>query len=140
MNKTFKRIKVKYFWPGMKGQIFNYVRSCDACQRTKADRKKIVGFFLRFGKSQPWERVGLDFIEPLPKDIDGNEFIIVCCDYLTKFVIAQAVKECTTRSVINFLENKVLSVVGTPSKIITDQAKCFSSGTFQEFLAKNLIK
>jgi len=137
MNKTFKRMKVKYFWPGMKGQIFNYVRSCDACQRTKADRKKTVGFFSRFGKSQPWERVGLDFIGPLPKDIDENEFIIVCCDYLTKFVIAQAVKECTTRSVINFLKNKVLSVFETPSKIITDQAKCFSSGTFQEFLAKN---
>jgi len=38
------------------------------------------------------------------------------------------------------LENKVLSVFGTPSKIITDQAKSFSSGTFQEFLAKNSIK
>lgn len=83
MNKTFKRIQVKNFWPGMKGQIFNYIGTCEACHRMKAHRKKILGFFSMLTKPKPCERLELNFINSLPNVTDGNEYIMTCGDYLT---------------------------------------------------------
>lgn len=82
----------------------------------------------------------MDYLGPLPKDNEGREYIIACCDYLTKFFVAQAVTNCSTNTSIKFLKERIISIFGAPGKLITDRAKTFCSNTFQNFLANYSIK
>ena len=90
INRTCRRLSLHYYWPGMLKHIKNFVNKCDGCQRVKVDRKKCFGFYSIFKTSQPWERVGLDFVGPLPRSKNGHEYILFCCDYLTKFVVSSS--------------------------------------------------
>ena len=40
-NKIFKLIRRKYFWPSLKKDIKDYIRSCPECQRGKPRRHRL---------------------------------------------------------------------------------------------------
>jgi hypothetical protein len=40
INRTFERIKLHTFWPGMKQEIEDYIKSCDVCQKNKITQRK----------------------------------------------------------------------------------------------------
>ena len=37
VQRTYTAIKQKYFWPGMYQNVYDYITSCDVCQRVKRD-------------------------------------------------------------------------------------------------------
>lgn len=41
---------------------------------------------------EPFQRIALDFVGPLPLTESKNRFIMVCVDYATKYPIAVALK------------------------------------------------
>ena len=41
--KTLNAVRKSYFWPGMKRNVLNYVRSCLNYQRIKAERVRLPG-------------------------------------------------------------------------------------------------
>lgn len=41
--RTLNAVRKSYFWPGMKRDVLNYVKSCLSCQRIKAKRLKMPG-------------------------------------------------------------------------------------------------
>lgn len=83
--KTLNVVRKRYFWSGMKRDVFNYVKSCLSCQRIKAERVKLPG------KLQPlaipemnWECISMDFVTGLPTVQGGYDSIMVIVDMLTK--------------------------------------------------------
>jgi hypothetical protein len=68
----------------MRKQIYDYVRTCDICQRRGKPLPRqeplhplIVG--------QPFDRVGIDVLGPLGETKQKNKYIVVATDYLTKW-------------------------------------------------------
>ena len=43
--------------------------------------------------NQPFEKVGIDIVRPLPKTRNGNSYIVVAMDYLTKWPEARAIPD-----------------------------------------------
>ena len=83
--RTLNAVRKSYFWPGMKRDVLNYVKSCLSCQRIKAERVKMPG------KLEPldipemkWECISMDFITGLPSVQGGYDSIMVVVDLLTK--------------------------------------------------------
>ena len=35
INKTYKRMRGRFFWPGIKKQVTEFVRKCSPCQEQK---------------------------------------------------------------------------------------------------------
>ena len=82
-NIIFNKIKTRYYWPQLYENIRSYVQSCDACQRwgkTKTQQK-----LHPIPVHAPFYQVGIDFVGPLPITENGNKYIIVAMDYLTKW-------------------------------------------------------
>jgi hypothetical protein len=81
--------------------------------------------------------VGLDFIGKF-KDNSSNGFrwILTATDYFTKWVESIPTKKSTEEVVMNFLEERIITIFGVPSKITTDNAKDFSSLVLAEFCFK----
>src|SRR6266705_5283647 len=86
MDKTVELIGRKFYWPGMAGEIEDFVRSCDDCQRNKAPRHKRHGTLHPPELSySPWDSISMDFIMQLPVS-DGCSTVWVIVDRFTKMV------------------------------------------------------
>ncbi|KAL7870302.1 hypothetical protein SRHO_G00077990 [Serrasalmus rhombeus] len=63
---------------------------------------------------------------PLPRTKNGNRFILVILDYATRYPEAFALKKVKTRQIVNALI-QLISRVGVPREILTDQGTNFTS-------------
>ncbi|RWS00391.1 hypothetical protein B4U79_07363 [Dinothrombium tinctorium] len=138
-KKTYNRISVKYYWPGMRSQIFTYIYRCNACQSAKIDHRQKAGLARIIPISTPWARVGLDFIGPLQEAPPNYKYIIVACDYLTKYIECAATSNTTAKTAIKFLSKQIIYRWGPPRYLITDKATAFLSAEFKNFCDQHHI-
>ena len=82
INGTYSKAAERYYWHGMYKDIQNFVQSCDSCQRRgKIARNEEL---CPIEVIQPFDRVGLDFVGLLLLTKQGNRYILVATEYLTK--------------------------------------------------------
>ncbi|GJS50806.1 putative reverse transcriptase domain-containing protein [Tanacetum coccineum] len=77
--------KDRYWWPGIKKDIAEYVSKCFTCLKVKAEHQRPSGLL-----QQPkvpiwkWEGITMDFVTKLPRTSSGHDTIWVIMDRLTK--------------------------------------------------------
>jgi hypothetical protein len=137
INKTWNKIRDRYFWPRMYNQIKEYVLSCLKCKQFKIDRTRPTG------KLQPIEPptgvldlMGLDFIGPVPQSSNGNKYILVCTDYLSRYAITQATPNCTAETAAKFLVKQIILQYGVPKQLLTDRGTHFMSNVFESIASR----
>lgn len=137
INKTWYKIRDRYYWPGMYKQIKQHILSCHKCKQFKISRTKSAGTL------QPIEPptgildlMGLDFMGPLPQSSSGCKYILVCTDYLSRFAITQATKNCTAETAAKFLVEKVILQYGVPKQLLTDCGSHFMANVFEAIASR----
>ena len=63
-TETYRAINQRYFWPQMGNDIKEYVRTCDVCQKRQRPMKTELLHLIKVG--QPFDRIGMDIVGPLP--------------------------------------------------------------------------
>jgi hypothetical protein len=107
--------------------IKNYIESCDACQRIGKPQKIQLTDSIKVVK--PFYQIGIDFIGPLERTLEGNRYIIVATDYFTKWPEAKAVPTATAKETAKFLYESIICQHGIPSVILSDRGKHFVNDT-----------
>ena len=92
-NKVYEKVKARYYWPGVSQYVRWWVATCQTCQRFKDPGKKARGRLHQYIVGVPFERVAMDLVGPLPQSDRGNLYILVICDYFTKYVEAFALPD-----------------------------------------------
>nr|GFC42020.1 reverse transcriptase domain-containing protein [Tanacetum cinerariifolium] len=77
---------------------------------------------------------GIDFMGPFLSS-NGNKYILVAVDYLSKWVEAKALPTNDARVVVKFLKS-LFSRFGTPKAIISDRGTHFCNDQFSRVMAK----
>jgi len=85
----------------------------------------------------PFQQWGLDFIGKF-KDNSRNSYssILTTTNYFTKWVEAIPTKKETDAIVMDFLEDKIITRLRVPARIITDNGACFVSCGMSSFCFK----
>ncbi|GJX72149.1 putative reverse transcriptase domain-containing protein [Tanacetum coccineum] len=84
-DKMYYDLRDRYWWPGMKKDITEYVSKCLTCLKVKAEHQRPSGLL-----QQPeipvwkWEGIAMDFMTKLPRTSCGHDTIWVIVDRLTK--------------------------------------------------------
>jgi hypothetical protein len=78
---------------------------------------------------------GIDFMGPLPPSY-GFVYILVCVDYLSKWVEAWPTKTDDAKSVVTCVKNHILNRYGVPKAIISDKGTHFCNRTLGALLAQ----
>lgn len=130
-TKTKDRILQRYYWPGIFKEIAEYCRSCDVCQRSHSKRPARGELVPMPVVAEPFHRIAMDIIGPLPKTARGNRFILTICDYATRYPEAIPLPVTDAPRIARELVN-VFARVGVPSEILTDQGSNFMSTLLQE--------
>lgn len=137
INNTWRRLRLKYEGYQLFERVRNWVKSCESCQYRQ--RRGVI----RTEKARPIDTperpffmIGCDAVGPFGKEAtaQGNRYILVAIDYLTRWPIAKAVPDITETTIAEFLYEQVVVKYGVPNYILTDRGSNFTSGYVREFL------
>ena len=129
VTKTYKRVRVNFWWPEMQGSIRSYIKSCEICQRSKAPTLKPVGLLqpLEIPDSN-WEVVSIDFISGLTPSTNGYDAIFVCVDKLSKMAhFMPTTTHVTAEGTARLFRDHVYKIHGLPKVILSDRDARFTS-------------
>ena len=129
-KKTISKVSQRFYWPGIKVFIKWWVSTCLVCQRFKNPNRKARGVLQQYRVGVKFERIAMDLIGPLPETDTGHVYILVICDYFTKFVEAVALPNKRTETV-TFVVNWVCKF-GCPRELHSDQGAEFESAVFRK--------
>ena len=133
-EKMMEKIRKRFYWPQMFEDIKNYVQSCDSCQ--KRGRASRVEPLHPIPIGQPFHRIGIDYVRPLPVSNKGNKYIIVAMDYLTKWPEAKPVRHNDAKTTVQFVYEDIICRHGCPGEILTDRGTHFNNHLLHELLQK----
>ena len=86
ISRTKARLREKFFWYGMMKEAAGFVSTCGPCSRNKHPQRHARAEMIKYHAGAPMERVHLDFLGPLPRTRQGNEYVLVMVDQFTKWV------------------------------------------------------
>ena len=87
VNKTRNKVSKHFYWPNMKGDVVKFCRSCHTCQVVGKPNKKIHKAYLQPipAFEEPFSRVLVNCVGPLPKTDSGNEYLLTVMCTATRF-------------------------------------------------------
>ena len=137
--RTKQRLRAIFWWPGMDRQVEEAIKNCPTCsdvdKTTKTCRPPLIPVAL---PPAPWEKVGIDFVGPMPGPV-SQRYAIVLTDYYSKWPEVGFVSEPSTNAVTDFLTS-VASREGWPKELVSDNGTHFTSQQFASFLRDRGVK
>lgn len=86
IKKTRERILKYFFWPGIFNDTKQYCRSCPKCQKGTSKTQVSKVPLVQIPRIDvPFQRIAIDMVGPLPRTKRGNQYVLVICDYATKY-------------------------------------------------------
>ena len=137
VSKTYNKILIHFFWPLIKTDVSNFCRSCHTCQMVGKPNQKIPHTPLHPipAFEEPFSRVIIDCVGPLPKTKSGNEFLLTIMCASTRFPEAIPLRNIKAKTIVRALI-KFFTLVGLPKSIQSDQGSNFMSGLFQPVMSE----
>jgi transposase InsO family protein len=89
---------------------------------------------------KPFERWALDFVGPISPSSRKKRYILVCTDYVTKWVEEKSLRSSSEESVIDFLYEDIFTLFGIPREIVTDNGTQFTSYSMEALTQRYQIK
>lgn len=140
IRKTLDKLREKYYWPNMIIQVKQYVINCTICKETKPTNinlKPSIGE--EVVTDRPFQKLYIDFLGKYPRSKNGNSYIFIVVDHMTKFVFLKAMKEATASNVVKFLREQVFHIFGVPETIHSDNGQQFLSKEFANMIGNYRI-
>ncbi|CAM8941178.1 unnamed protein product [Rhodiola kirilowii] len=135
---TAKILQSGFYWPSAFKDTYQFVKACNECQRTgniaRRDEMPQKGIL----EVEVFDVWGIDFMGPLPSS-QGNCFILVAEDYVSKWVEAIASPSCDAKVVIKMFKKVIFPRFGVPRVVISDNGSHFKEKRFESMLKKNGI-
>lgn len=132
INRMTNNIKKYYFWPGMNQDIQNFVKKCSSCQKHKHSKHVKQPMCITSTATYAFQKIYLDIVGPIEKDINEFCYILTLQCELTKFTEAYPLTSKDSVTVAKaFVDNFILRY-GIPTEIATDRGTEFISQTMKD--------
>jgi hypothetical protein len=127
-ERTTTFLKKSYYWPNLKKDAEEYVKTCLTCQQNRVLNKKQAGLLRPLPIPEgPWESVSMDFIVSLSPS-KGFDAIMVVVDRFSKMAHFIPTKESATAQEMGRLFfTHVFKHHGLPKDIVSDRDPKFTS-------------
>ena len=132
VRRTRDLIALKFWWPGMRRSIEEYIKACDACQRRKGGGEYRAPLGEVEEPTAPFQITSMDITGPYPLTPRRNRYILTFIDHYTKYVEAFPIPDQSAQTCARVYATEILTRHGTGSKLITDQGTAFMSVFFNE--------
>ena len=116
-EKTAQRILRRFYWTTLFQDVKQYCQTCEECQlhggrRTRAPMTPLPVM------GEPFRRIAMDIVGPLPRTGRGNHFILVVSDYATRYPEAVPLRSISAGKIAEVLID-LFARHGIPEEILT---------------------
>jgi hypothetical protein len=116
-------------WPKMRSHVSRMIRECPFCQKMNFIQPVVQAKPYTTGAYEPWERINIDAIGPLPATGErGYRYIIVVIDCFTRFVELFPAVNVTAQEAKQVIMN-CIGRYGVPGQLLTDSGSQFDNET-----------
>lgn len=134
ITRTFHKIRQQFYFHHMYDSIKRYIRSCAACARCNVQRRKKPGFLQRETPPEGvFEVMQMDFWKAPIRSSQGNLYVLILTDRLSKFVFACAFPSATSRAAAEMLFENIILVHGAIRCLQSDQRSHFRNELLNAF-------
>ena len=128
--RTKNLLRQKVWFSGIDAMTQKIVGECPQCQITTTENNREP---LQMSKlpAGPWLELSCDLM-----DLPNGKYVVILVDDYSRYPMIEILNSATSRAVIPALDN-MMSILGIPEKIRTDNGPCFKSSEFSYF-AKDL--
>ena len=116
VNKTYEKLRERYYWPKMFADVQFWCTSCTHCQMKKSPKQRQTAPILPIPVESAFDRVAVDCLDPFPVTDSGNRYIVVFSDYLTRYPEAFAVPSIDAPTIADLLVNQIMPRYGAPRR------------------------
>lgn len=133
VDKTISRIVQDYWFIGLRRYVKLHIRMCMECLMTKRPRERQPGLLHPISPGRrPFEAIHVDHVGPFITSAEGNRYILVLVDNLTKYVCLFPATDTSTEGALYAMDD-FITKFGLPRKLITDRGTCFTSHKFENY-------
>ena len=131
VTRTVYRLLDRVYWPGLRGDVQTYIKSCTVCIARKSPcPRKIPMGHVEVGHR--WDRVAMDLLDMSVTTARGNRYVLVIVDCFTRWTEAFPLPDKTAQSVADAFFNNVVCRFGMPIVIHSDQGREFENKILHE--------
>ncbi len=133
LNSTYSFVRDRFWWPNMRQEVANFLKSCDICQKTKpVNRKELAGRIPISGLFHTW---CIDFAWPLPRTNAGNQYLILTVEQISKWLFALPIPTELFNSlgVMKFVKKEIIMAFGPLQYILSDNDLKLDCKAVQDF-------
>ena len=132
VTRTLAQVRRRFYWPRCKADIRRWCRQYWNCQQRKPGPGPGRAKLHQHPVGAPLERMAVYIMGPLPAMANGNEYIMVLCDYFSKYTVAYAIPNHTAQTVADRIVTEFVAYFGVPEQLHSDRGREFESELFQE--------
>ncbi len=130
-KKVYDRLRRHVWWRGMKNDVTAFCRACLVCASRKGGRKTFRPPLTPIPVGRPFHRVAVDILQ-LPLTTQGNCYVAVFMDYLTKWPEAFAILDQKAETIAKLFVESIVCRHGIPEELLSDRGPNFLSELIQE--------
>ena len=130
--KTYEKLRIRYYWRHMYSDIQHWCRSCCDCAMKKTPRNRHKAPLLPIPVQDAFEIICCDVVGPFPVSKQGNRYVVVFTDLLSKWPEAFAVPSVEAATIARLLVDEIFARHGAPRKLLTDRGSNFLSALVKE--------
>ena len=131
IERTLHKLRQRYYWPFMTTTATEFCQACEVCHSRKSPTPRSKASLIQDHPSFPLEKVAIDIMGPLPVTSRGNRYMIVICDYFTKWTEAFPAPNMRAETVATILVDGFFCRYGIPYQLHSDRGAQFESQLFQ---------
>ena len=126
-EKTFKKLRAAYYWPGYYNATKLWCKTCVACAQRKTATPHNRAPLQSVTVGSPMQMVAIDILGPLPKTAAGNRYVLVAGDYFTKWIEAYPIQNQEASTVAQKLLDQLFCRFSLPERLHSDQGRQFEA-------------
>ncbi len=111
-------------WKYLRSHVKKFIRDCPMCQKMNPIVENVSAIRFTTAAYEPFARISLDTIGPLPESDDGYKFILVIIDCFTRIVELYPCRSTEADEAAQYLI-EFISRYGTPEQLISDRGTQF---------------
>ena len=128
INRTFHKVRDQFFFPRMYDFIKRYIRSCTTCTQFNVQRRKKPGLLQQeLLPDGVFEIMQMDFWKAPVRSSNGNQYVLIITDRLSKLVFARALPSATAATAAEMLLEDIILKHGSIRYLQSDQGSHFKN-------------
>ncbi len=125
--KTLLKIIEVSWWPSVRRDVWQYIKSCEVCQKYKPSNTKPSGLLQSSQITEPGHTLGIDLMGPFPSSKKQNNYLLVTVDYYTKWLEMFLLRDAKTQKIVKILREEIFTRWGVPKFLVSDRGPQFTS-------------